>query len=169
MWRGNKIFVMPISMPSPMPLLTSRLMLRWLNGGPKKLGNVAKSKLMSMGRIKTEATSWRLQLLLLLLQFDIMQNIIIFQVNKKDDKNGDIWDRTKWHVLSDLVLFVPFRKHEKHSWRIVTFKQGCRLKFATLLKVGLLYGWLPRFLNCTNGTKLRNLSQISLEIKRHSS
>ena len=85
---------------------------------------------MSMGRIKTEASSWGLQLLLLLLQFDIIQNIIIFEWNKKDDKNGDIWDKTKWDVLGDLVSFVPFRK----------------------LKVRLLLGWLPRFLNCTNGT-----------------
>ena len=107
---------------------------------------------MSMGRIKTEASSWGLQLLLLLLQFDIIQNIIIFEWNKKDDKNGDIWDKTKWDVLDDLVSFVPFRKHEKHPWKSVAFKQSCRLKPATLLKVRLLLGWLPRFLNCTNGT-----------------
>ena len=144
-------------------------MLRWLNGGPKNLRNVAESKLMSMGRFKTEATSWDLQLLLLLSQFDIIQNIIIFWGHKKDDKNGDIWDRTKWDVLGDFVSFVPFREHEKHPWRSVTFKQSCKLKPATLLKVRILYGWLPRFLNCTNGTKSRNLSQISLEIKRHSS
>ena len=32
----------------------------------------------------------------------------------------------------------------------------------TLLKVTLLHGCFSRFLNCTNGTKLRNASQICL-------
>ena len=35
------------------------------------------------------------------------------------------------------------------------------LKFATLLKLTLLHGSFSCFLNCTNGTKLRNASEIS--------
>ena len=37
------------------------------------------------------------------------------------------------------------------------------LKPATLLKLILLHGCFSRFLNCTNGTKLRNASYIPPE------
>ena len=36
----------------------------------------------------------------------------------------------------------------------------CDVKPATLLKVTLLYGCFSRFLNCANGTKSRNASQM---------
>ena len=36
------------------------------------------------------------------------------------------------------------------------------LQPATLLKLTLLHGCFPRFLNCTNGTKSHNTPQISL-------
>ena len=35
-------------------------------------------------------------------------------------------------------------------------------KAETLLKVTLLYEWFSRFLNCANGTKLRNTSQMDI-------
>ena len=53
-------------------------------------------------------------------------------------------------ALRDLVAFVQFKKHEKHSWRSVK----------CLLKVTLLRGCFSCFLNCTNGTKLHNASHL---------
>ena len=41
------------------------------------------------------------------------------------------------------------KKREKHPWRS-----------ATLQKVTLIHGCIPRSLNCKNGTKLRKASQI---------
>ena len=55
-------------------------------------------------------------------------------------------------VLRDLLPFVRSKKREKHSWR--------RLQPTTLLKVTLLHGCFSRFLNCTNGTKLRKTSHM---------
>ena len=50
-------------------------------------------------------------------------------------------------ALRDLVPFVQFMKN--------TYG-GALL----LVKVTLLHGCFPRFLNCTNGTKLRRASQL---------
>ena len=79
---------------------------------------------------------------------------------KKKSKNvAGLPSKRFWKLLSDvlrdLVPFVQFKKHEKHPWRSVTYSQS-----ATLLNKTLLYGCFLRFLNCTNGTKLRNASQI---------
>ena len=60
--------------------------------------------------------------------------------------------------MRDLALFVQFRKGEKYPWRSVTFM----LKPATFRKVTLLHGCFSRFLNCTNGTKSRKASHITL-------
>ena len=57
----------------------------------------------------------------------------------------------------DLVPFVEFKKREKYLWRSVTL-----LKPATLLKVTLFHGCFSHFLNCTNGTNLRNTSHLVL-------
>ena len=59
--------------------------------------------------------------------------------------------------LRDLVLLGQFKKCEKYPWRSVNFS---RLKPATLLKLTLLYGCFSCFLNCTNGTKLRNTPHL---------
>ena len=61
----------------------------------------------------------------------------------KTKKANDICD-----ALRDLVLFVQFKKREKHPWRSVNFS-----KVAALLKLKLLHGYFSRFLNCTNSTK----------------
>ena len=55
--------------------------------------------------------------------------------------------------MCDLVPFVQFKQCGKHLRRIVTFSN------VVLLKVILLHGCFPRFLNCINGTKLRKASQ----------
>ena len=57
-------------------------------------------------------------------------------------------------TLRDLVLFVRFKKHEKHPQRSVNFSKIAGLKLT------LLHGCFSRFLNCTNGTKLRNAPHI---------
>ena len=49
-------------------------------------------------------------------------------------------------VLRNLVLFVPFKKREKHPWGSANFS---KVSAATLLKLTLLYGCLSHFLNCT--------------------
>ena len=59
-------------------------------------------------------------------------------------------------ALRNFVLFVQFRKLEKHPWRSVTFSEVACL----LLKVILLHGCFSRFLNCVNGAKSRNASHI---------
>ena len=41
-----------------------------------------------------------------------------------------------------------------------------KLQPATLLNVTLLHGWFSRFLNCKNGTKSRNRSQLYPEIHK---
>ena len=68
-------------------------------------------------------------------------------------------------ALRDLVPFAQFKKRGKHSWKSATFS---KVAAATLLKVPLLHGCFSRFLNCTNGTKSRNVSHLlilSLVIK----
>ena len=46
--------------------------------------------------------------------------------------------------LRDLVLFVQFKKREKHPWRSVTFSK------------------VAGYLNCAHGTKSRNAPHVSL-------
>ena len=41
-----------------------------------------------------------------------------------------------------------------------------KLKPATLLKVSLFHGCFSHFLNCTNGTKLRNASHVRRMVKK---
>ena len=75
-----------------------------------------------------------------------------------------------WDVLRDLVPFVQFKKHEKHPWRSVTFSNVAgfsrinSVKKETLAKpatlVTLLHWCFSSFLNCINGTKSRNASQL---------
>ena len=45
--------------------------------------------------------------------------------------------------------------------RVLILVKVAGLKPATLLKLTLLHGCFSRFLNCTNDSKLRNVSQIS--------
>ena len=59
-------------------------------------------------------------------------------------------------VFCNLVEFVQFKKREKHPCRSASFS-----KPATLLKVTLLDECFSRFLNCTNGTKLRKTSHYT--------
>ena len=75
------------------------------------------------------------------------------QEYKMPDIKSQLFSNTSiYDALHHLVSFVQFKKREKHSLRSVTFT-------ATSLKVSF-YGCFPRFLNCTNGTKLRKTSQI---------
>ena len=46
-----------------------------------------------------------------------------------------------YDALRDLVPFMQIKKHEKHTWRSVTFKP------ATLVKVTLFHGYFLH-LNC---------------------
>ena len=59
-------------------------------------------------------------------------------------------------ALRDLVSFVKFKKNTSNQ-----------LKPATLLKVTLLHGCFSCFLNCTNGIKSRNASNLKSYNKRH--
>ena len=63
-------------------------------------------------------------------------------------------------ALRDLLPFVQFEKREKHPWRSVNFSKVAGLKPATLLKLTLVHGCFPRFLNCTNGTISRNTPHV---------
>ena len=63
-------------------------------------------------------------------------------------------------MLRDLLPFVQFKKREKHPWRSVTFRKVACFYPATLIKGTRLHGRFSRFLNCTNDTKLRNVSHI---------
>ena len=74
-------------------------------------------------------------------------------------RNGFLWE-----ALRHLVLFAQFNKREKHSWRSVTFSKVVGFSLpATLLKATLFHGCFSRFLNCTNGSKLRKASHIILK------
>ena len=64
-------------------------------------------------------------------------------------------------ALRDFVPFVQFKKREKHPLKKVNFSKVAGFKPATLLKLKLFHECFSRFLNCTNGTKSRNASQIS--------
>ena len=57
-------------------------------------------------------------------------------------------------ALRNLVPFVQFKKRKKHPWRSVNFSKVAGLKLT------LLHGCFLRFLNCTNGTKSHNASQM---------
>ena len=61
-----------------------------------------------------------------------------------------------------LYQLYNLKKHEKHPWKSVNFSKVVGFKPATLLKLTLLHGYFLRFLNCTNGTKSRNTSHISM-------
>ena len=63
-------------------------------------------------------------------------------------------------ALRDLAPFEQFKKREEYPWRSVNFSTVAGLKSATLLNLTLLHGCFSRFLNCTNGTKLRNASHL---------
>ena len=43
-------------------------------------------------------------------------------------------------ALGNLVPFVRFKKHEKKTWRSVTFSKNAGCKPANLLKITLLHG-----------------------------
>ena len=60
-------------------------------------------------------------------------------------------------TLRNFVSFVQFHQREKHPWRSVTFSIVAGFK----LKVTLLHSCFSRFLDCTNGTKLRNASYMT--------
>ena len=72
--------------------------------------------------------------------------LILFQVNI-----------IKCDALRGLVPFAQFKKHKKNPWKNVSFS-----KVATLLKLTPFHGCFSRFLDCTNGTKLCNASQMEL-------
>ena len=62
--------------------------------------------------------------------------------------------------VAQFGTILQFKKREKHPWRNVDFRKVAGFKPATLLKLSLLHGCFSGFLNCTNGTKLRNASHI---------
>ena len=78
-----------------------------------------------------------------------------------DLRSNKIFLKTKLicDALRDLVPFVQFKKRENHPLRSVAFSK--ELQPATLLKVALLNGYFPRFLNCTNGIISRNASHLT--------
>ena len=55
-------------------------------------------------------------------------------------------------------------KNVKNTHGGVLILVKCGLKSATLLKLTLLHECFSRFLNCTNGTKSRNASQMICNI-----
>ena len=56
--------------------------------------------------------------------------------------------------LRDLVPFVQFKNVKNIHGGVL------HLKPATLPKITLIHGYFSRFLNCTNGTKLRYVSTM---------
>ena len=71
----------------------------------------------------------------------------------------------KCDVLHDLTPFVQFKKRKKHPWRSETFSKVPGFYPSTLVNATLLHGCFSRFLNCTNGTKLRNASQSEFKLQ----
>ena len=84
------------------------------------------------------------------------------------DSIGDIFQ-------SNVTIFNPFEAKIKQDntsvmrcaiWyhlynsKSVKHTHGGKLLLVTLLKVTLLYGCSSHFLNCTNGTKSRNVSHV---------
>ena len=59
-------------------------------------------------------------------------------------------------ALCNLVPFLQFKKREKHSWTSLLLAKSLDSAH-NLLKVTLLRRCFSRFLNCTNGTKSRNV------------
>ena len=66
--------------------------------------------------------------------------------------------------MRNLVLFVQFEKREKHPCRSVTFSKVAGYQSATSVKLTLLHGYFSHWVFFTNGTKLRNASQLLSEI-----
>ena len=58
-------------------------------------------------------------------------------------------------ALRNLVPFVHFKNHEKHSWKSFNFNKVESFNWQ-LLKVTLFNGCFSHFLNCKNGTKSQN-------------
>ena len=50
-------------------------------------------------------------------------------------------------ALIDLLLFVQFKKREKHPRRVILYQS-------------LLHGYFSRFVNCKNGTTSRKASYL---------
>ena len=69
----------------------------------------------------------------------------------------------KCDALRDMIPFVQFKKCGKYPLRSATL--GKVAGWSSLLKATLLNGWFSRFLNCANGTKSRNASQISFVLR----
>ena len=53
-------------------------------------------------------------------------------------------------ALPDLIPFVKFKKHEKHSWGSPTFSKAA----------GFSHMCFSRFLNCENGAKTGKITHI---------
>ena len=60
-------------------------------------------------------------------------------------------------ALRNLVPFIHFKNHEKHSWKSFTFNKVESFNLQ-LLKVTLFNGCFSHFLNCKNGTKSQNIN-----------
>ena len=66
--------------------------------------------------------------------------------------------------MRDLVPFVKLKKREKHPWRSVTFRKVAG--FGLKLTKSNTPAWVfSHFLNCANGTKSRNASQMQMSSK----
>ena len=68
------------------------------------------------------------------------------------------------NILRDLVPFVQFLKNGKTLMEDLTFSKVASSYPAILLEVPLLHGSFSCFLYCTNGTKSRNASRISITL-----
>ena len=64
-----------------------------------------------------------------------------------------------WDALRDFVIFVQFKKSEKHPCRRVTFS---KVTIITLLHVCFL-----RFLNCANRAKYHIRNQLTFKRQPH--
>ena len=83
------------------------------------------------------------------------------QINKSRPRHDSkkVWF-LKCDALRDLVPFVQLKKLEKHPWRSVILSKNTGWSLYIYLKLTLLHGYFSRFLNCTNGTKSRKISQM---------
>ena len=63
-----------------------------------------------------------------------------------------------WGYDSRFGTICTIKKREKHPWRSVEWRS--KVAGLGLLKVTLLYGCIPCFLNCTNGTKSHKASHV---------
>ena len=80
----------------------------------------------------------------------LIQMCEVFSKIKKSVKLTYLCD-----ALLDLVLFLRFKRREKHPWRNVSFSKVAGLK------ITLLHRCFSLFLNGTHGTKLRKASHIT--------